>query len=118
MLRMTFSTLLETENHCFYECKTSKASIYPDSTHIMFLYWSIPFSSEWSIMIFPVKSQPAVYHVRKQRRLFPHMRRGAGVQAGQQAATSQAQSTPAREGEKVGDGNHVQLRIRTAGQLQ
>lgn len=38
--------------------KTSKGSIYPVLTHIIFLYWDIPFSCEWTIMIFPVKSQP------------------------------------------------------------
>lgn len=38
--------------------KTSKASIYPVSTHIIFLYWDIQFSSEWSIIIFPVKPKP------------------------------------------------------------
>ena len=58
MLRMTFSTLVETENHYFYEHKTSKASIYPVSTHKIFLHWDIPFSSEQSIIIFPAKSQP------------------------------------------------------------
>lgn len=86
MLRMTFSILLETGNHCFYKYKTRKSSICPVSIHIIFLYWDIAFSAEWST-VFSSEISARCTRSGSSKFWMPHMRREAG---GQETVTSQA----------------------------